>query len=156
MGVDIAAAATALADKFIHDAPAKAYDAGRAAGYQEGYTAGQIAQFAVGRPDFETLRPKMAALQTADPSMPLEWLYDEARWTDPLIREEEIMKRQAQQPTYRNGNGARPISQTDRARMASKATIGSPSSSPKPTSGHSIAEYPEADVRAALARQRGG
>jgi hypothetical protein len=124
MGVDIVAAVTAMANKYLPDSLKQAYEAGRTAGYQEGHVAGTILQFASDKPDFETLRPKMHALSAADPEMPLERLYDEARWTDPLIREQEMEMRFKRTNNQLRNNG---YSAADRARMASKATVGTPS-----------------------------
>jgi hypothetical protein len=156
LGLDPAAMATAFADRFLPDAPKQAYEAGRLAGFEEGRIAGSIQQFAVTHSDFELYRQKMAALQAADPSQTLEQLYDAAKWADPLAREQEIAMRVKMTPNQLRNNGQTRFTQAERSRMAGKATLGSPSTSSVPQRKFESAGDAWDDVRASVARQKGG
>jgi hypothetical protein len=60
MGLDATAVAVEFAKRYAGDLPARAYAEGQAQGFEEGFTQDE---------DFEALRPQMAAIASADPSL---------------------------------------------------------------------------------------
>jgi hypothetical protein len=144
MGLDPATLASAFAERFAPDNCTKAY----MQGFADGKMAGVIEQFAATHPDFEVLRGRMAAIASADPNLPIEEVYSQAKWSDPITREVEVMKRHPQ-PIARN-----PATAVAMAIMAAKHVGGAPSTAPKTPSRDSSGDALD-DVRRAVARQKG-
>jgi hypothetical protein len=93
LGLNPAVLAAEFAKRFAGDLPTRAYAEGQAKGFEEGFAAGKIEQFGSERPDFETLRPRMAVLMASGHAVDLKDAYEQAKWSDPALREVEVMKR---------------------------------------------------------------